>query len=106
MFAGNAFLFDGEANGIRGNAQEFRCLRQIHPTFGATPLRLKDRNVVMVPQRDDSPARPTVAPAGAEVVSVENAGDDVVRARSSQHPDGRDDILGSRRALTPFSTGQ
>jgi hypothetical protein len=94
--------FGGKAEHFGADVQKSGCLCEIEPGFDAIGSGTIDRNPVMRPERRHALARPTIAVAGDNFVSIQNTGDEIVAGEQNEFSDGGDYIGRSAVAL-PFA---
>jgi hypothetical protein len=84
VFRRDVAALDCEPEGPGTDADERRCLGQIHPSFGFAPLARIDGDLMVTAQRSNPLLSPEVTPTGSQVIAIEHAGDQHIRTDASE----------------------
>jgi hypothetical protein len=88
MICGDVSAIDGEPESFRTDAEQSGGIGQVHPGSRLLFVWLIARNAMMAAQCGNSLSRPAVPAPGKMTITVQNAGDQIITADTSQNPNG------------------
>ena len=86
MICGDVSAIDGEPESSRTDVEKIGGIGQVHPGSRLLFVWLITRNTMMAAQCGNPLSRPTVPAPGKMTIPVENTGDEIITADTSQDP--------------------
>jgi hypothetical protein len=88
MICGDVSAIDSEPESSRTDAEKSSGIGQVQPGSRLLFVWLIARNTMMAAQCDNPLSRPTVPAPGKMTIPVENTGNEIITADTSQDPHG------------------